>query len=535
MKDEHKTKEQLINELVELRRRSTELEKSETKRKRAEKALQRSEEKYRSLLSNVKLGIFRSTPGPTGRFLEVNPAMEEITGYSRKELFSMNVSDLYMRPEEREAVLEEMAAAVGKATKELNFRKKDGTEIVISDTKVAVRDNTGKILYFDGIIEDITERKRAEKALRESEGKYRSLVESTKDSIYLVDRNCKYLFMNNEHLSRLGLDLQMSQVIGRTYGEFHSPEETEEFAKKIKEVLKAGKSLWYEYRSERDNRYFIRTLSPVKDSKTRMLTAVTVISKDITERKRAEEALKGYSERLEEMVEQRTKEVKDAQEELVRKERLAILGEFSGSISHELRNPLATIDSSAYYLKIRLKDADEKVQKHLDRIKSSVGKSTAIIESLLSLTRMKEPRLERLDLIAVTSEAITTSKVPARVNVIQNFPEQEVLIHADRQQLCVAFKNIVNNAVEAMEGKGTLTVTVRRTTDGQSEVAFADTGLGIAPENLGKIFQPLFSTKPRGVGFGLSIAKVLIEKHHGTIEAKSERGKGATIITQLPL
>ncbi|TET41050.1 MAG: PAS domain S-box protein, partial [Dehalococcoidia bacterium] len=133
-----------------------------TERKQAEEALGKSEEKYRSLVKNVKLGIFRSTPEPFGKFLEVNPAMEGITGYSRDELLRMSVSDLYVRPEEREAVLEEVATVVEKATRELNFRKKDGTEIVVSDTKVAVRDDTGKVLYFDGIIEDITERKQAE-------------------------------------------------------------------------------------------------------------------------------------------------------------------------------------------------------------------------------------------------------------------------------------------------------------------------------------------------------------------------------------
>ncbi len=136
----------------------------------ANEELQKSEEKYRGLVSHVKLGIFRSTPGPAGRFLEVNPAMEEITGYSRKELLKMNVSDLYVHPEEREAVLEEAASATGKTTKELRLRKKDGTEMVVSDTKVAVRDSGGKILYFDGILEDITERKRMEQELIEKTG-----------------------------------------------------------------------------------------------------------------------------------------------------------------------------------------------------------------------------------------------------------------------------------------------------------------------------------------------------------------------------
>jgi len=228
-------------------------------------------------------------------------------------------------------------------------------------------------------------------------------------------------------------------------------------------------------------------------------------------------------------------ERKQLEEKLLESERLATLGQFSGNISHELRNPLGVIDSSAYYLKTKLKDADEKVHEHLDRIKSSVGSSTTIIESLLNLTRMKEPQLEESDLIAVTAHAIATTKVPATVNVIRNFPEQEVLVNADGEQLRMAFKNIVKNAVEATDGKGTLTVTVRRTADSQAEVSFADTGPGIAPENLDRAFQPLFSTKAKGIGFGLSIAKMVIDKHGGTIEAKSEPGKGAVIIIRLPL
>lgn len=136
------------------------IERSE--RRRMEAALKDSEDRYRSLVKNVKLGIFKSTPGATGKFLEVSSAMEEITGYSREELLQMNVSDLYVHPEKREAILAEIASAKGKTTRELPFRKKDGTEIVVSDTKVAVRDDAGKVLYFDGIIEDITGRKQAE-------------------------------------------------------------------------------------------------------------------------------------------------------------------------------------------------------------------------------------------------------------------------------------------------------------------------------------------------------------------------------------
>ena len=228
-------------------------------------------------------------------------------------------------------------------------------------------------------------------------------------------------------------------------------------------------------------------------------------------------------------------ERREMEEKLLRSERLATLGKLSGSISHELRNPLGVIGSSAYYLKTKLRDADQKIVEHLDRIESSVGSSTAIIESLLNLTRMKEPQLARLDLAAITHDAIATSEVPDNVNIIQNFPEQEVLVDADREQLAMAFRNIIRNTVEAMDGKGMLTVTVHMTADGWAEVSFADTGPGIAPEDLDRVFRPLFSTKANGVGFGLSISKMIIDKHGGTVEAKSELGKGVTIIIQLPL
>ena len=280
------------------------------------------------------------------------------------------------------------------------------------------------------------------------------------------------------------------------------------------------------------------------------------VHQDISKRKKLEEQLKKYHDYLEELVKERTAELakaneqlkqeieerkkseealRDAQEEMIRKEKLATIGGLSGGIAHELRNPLGVIDSSAYYLKKRLKEADEKVREHLDRIKAQVGRATAIIESLLNLTRIKEPRLETLDLKAITSEGIATSKLPDTVNVVRNFPEEEVLVSADREQLSLALRNIVANAVEAMTGEGTLTVTVCRASDDRAELSFIDTGPGIDPENLDRIFEPLFTTRAKGIGFGLSIARMVIDRHGGTIEARSEPGRGATIIVRLPL
>jgi len=152
-----------------------------------------------------------------------------------------------------------------------------------------VRNEEGNLVGVVEIVTDITERKWAEEILRESEEKYRSLA-STTDSIYLIDEDCSYLFMNERHLKRFGLPLD--QLIGRNYGEFHSEESTRVLSQIVEEVLGTNKSLQHEYQSERDGRYFLRTLSPIKDREGKSSVAVTVVAKDITDRKKAEELLR---------------------------------------------------------------------------------------------------------------------------------------------------------------------------------------------------------------------------------------------------
>jgi len=142
---------------------------------------------------------------------------------------------------------------------------------------------------------EILERKhiRMQDDLRRSKDSFRSLVDSTDDSIYVVDRDCNYLFMNKKHLSRLGFSSE-HQVAGRNYRDFHSAGETEDFQTSVDAVFRSGKSLHHEYQAERDRKFFIRTLSPVRDA-SNAVTAVTAISKEITDRKQMEEELRSLS------------------------------------------------------------------------------------------------------------------------------------------------------------------------------------------------------------------------------------------------
>jgi len=260
-----------------------------TEKKRTEEELNREKEKFQVLVEKSPLGI--SLIGKDDRYKYINPMFVEIFGYTmediptgrewfrkaypdeeyRKQAISTWINDV------KESEAEEFHPPV------FTVKCKDGSEKAIHFRMVIMETGEQLVIY-----EDITDRKQAEDSLKESEGKYRSLVESTEDSIYLLDRNCMYLFINEKHLSRFGFPLH--KVIGRPYAEFHSEDDTKDFVRKVEKVFETGESLYYEYRSERDGGYFLRTLSPVKepDGSTK---AVTVISKDINEFKQAEEAL----------------------------------------------------------------------------------------------------------------------------------------------------------------------------------------------------------------------------------------------------
>ncbi|MDA8169921.1 MAG: diguanylate cyclase [Nitrospiraceae bacterium] len=177
-------------------------------------------------------------------------------------------------------------------TLEFEMRGLRGRSLWMDTHSVPLRDEKGGIIALLGITRDITVQKAAKAAFEESQERYRSLVDSTEDSIYLVDRDCRYLFMNSRHLSRMGLSTE--DCIGRSYGEFHSLQETGEFTLSIENVFASGLSHQHEHKSGRDGRYFLRTLSPVKDEAGRTF-AVTVVSKDINERKRMEEELRALS------------------------------------------------------------------------------------------------------------------------------------------------------------------------------------------------------------------------------------------------
>jgi len=262
-------------------------------------------------------------------------------------------------------------------------------------------------------------------------------------------------------------------------------------------------------------------------------------------RQRAEEALKEYSEQLEEMV----KELRHTQEELVRKEKLAVLGQLAGSVGHELRNPLGVISNAVYFLQMTLSDADETTRKHLDIISSEVHDAEKIISDLLDFSRTRPAEKEKVAVSDLVTQALEKQPPPENVKVITRIASDLPPVFVDPRQIGQVLINLVANAYQAMPEGGRLIINAQAQ-DGQVSISITDTGCGIPEENMAKLFEPLFTTKAKGIGLGLAVCKNLVEANGGSIEARSpstefilseaeglragEVGKGSTFTVTLP-
>jgi PAS domain S-box-containing protein len=251
------------------------------------------------------------------------------------------------------------------------------------------------------------------------------------------------------------------------------------------------------------------------------------------QRRLAEDELRRHQHHLEELVEERTKELKQAQNALVLQERLAAIGKVAGSMAHEIRNPLAAMRNAVYFLTNSLgPKLDGKEARHLEIVNQEIDVANGIITSVLDFARGRPAELVPLNLADVLVIAQERAVLPADVQVRRNIPFDLPMVRIDLQQTVQVFINLLTNASQAMDGKGRITVSAH-VRDGKVRVNFKDEGPGIAPENLKRVFEPLFSTKTVGIGMGLTVCKAFVESCNGTIEVESEPGKGATFTITL--
>jgi signal transduction histidine kinase len=256
--------------------------------------------------------------------------------------------------------------------------------------------------------------------------------------------------------------------------------------------------------------------------------------------KTREERIKSQNLLLEQAVWQKQHEMEGLFERLLRQEKLATIGHIAGSIAHELRNPLGAVKQSVFYLKRlhtrrQLDDAHSKVQEHLTLIEEEVNTSERIIADLLQMTRMNPIQREQTELRPIIVDAIRRCGLPERIKVTIEVQPDPLRLWADPAQLRQVLLNLFANAGQAMDGPGCITIRAKHLADeAVTVVEVADTGCGIAPEMIDKIFEPLYTTKTTGTGLGLSICKHIIEKHDGQITVTSEPARGTVVTIRLP-
>jgi PAS domain S-box-containing protein len=505
-----------------------------TERKHAEEALKESEKRSRAIVANSPIGI--ATSGVDKHFLSANEAFCRILGYTEDELRKLTFKDITHSEDLKESVIKMCELENGRISSfmlEKRYVKKDGTVIDGKIMVSAVRNRNGKPSLFVAELEDITCARRVQDALMKSELQYRQLVNVAQEGIWALDSNYQTIFVNPRMAEMLGY--AESEMVGKNLFEFVDKKRIEQ-SKQFLGQFKQGAKGHFDYeftRKDGSHIYVSIAASVISDDEGKPLGTLAMVS-DISYRKALETKVNNYSKHLKSMVELRTIQLKDANERLVKSERLAAIGELSGMVGHDLRNPLTGIKNAAYFLKKKGATISEAQAKEmLEIIDKAIDHSNKIINDLLDYSREMRLELTECEPRALLDEAVRMIQVPDRIQIV-NHLLGETRIRVDADKMMRVFINLIKNAVDAMPEKGTLEITSRQTRD-NLEIAFADTGVGIPEETLPKIFSPLFTTKAQGMGFGLAICKRIIESHEGTITVKTAASQGTTFTVTLPV
>lgn len=218
---------------------------------------------------------------------------------------------------------------------------------------------------------------------------------------------------------------------------------------------------------------------------------------------------------------------------LQKSERLATLGQVATGIAHELRNPLNAVKTSVYYLQHVGHRTPEKTAEHLGRIDRQVGVANSVISALSDYAKLPTPNLQCVRVREWIGGLLKTHPIPPEIEMSVDCPETLPPMLADPEQLSIAVDNLIRNAVDAMSAGGRLSLRGRHVAD-TIEMEVIDTGAGIPPEDLGRITEPLYSTKAHGIGLNLAITRAILEKHHGGLRLQSHPGQGTTFTIRLP-
>jgi len=501
----------------------------------AAQALLISETRYRRLFEAARDGIL-ILDAESGVVTDVNPFLVEMLGFPRagivgKELWEL---DFFKDIAANKANFLELQQKEYIRYEDLPLETADGRRFHVEFVSNVYQVDHHKVVQCN--VRDISERKLAEAKLAQLV----AIVESSDDAI--IGKTLDGLITSwNAGAGRL-YGYSAAEAIGKPVSMLIPEDRPNELSGILAKVKRGERIDHYEsVRLSKDGRRLDVSISvsPIKDA-SGQISGASTIARDITERKRAERSLQEYSLRLETDVAERTQELRDAHEKMIRQERLATLGQLAGSVGHELRNPLGVISNAVYYLKMTQPDSNATIRDYLGIIENETRTSDKIITDLLDFTRIKSVDREPADVSYLVHQTLKRYSVPDSVEVMLDLPPDLPPVYADPGHVVQVLGNLVTNAYQAMAlpnetpQPGKINLSACQQGD-MIAITVQDTGTGIPPENMGKLFEPLFTTKTKGIGLGLAVSQRLIEANGGTIEARSEPGKGSTFIVYLPV
>lgn len=511
---------------------------AEIERRQAEEALLQ-EKAFTDVMINSLPGIFY-VYNEDQYLIKWNKNHETITDYSSEELSQMHILD-WVGDEEKKRLAAEVETVFkeGEITTEHNLITKEGMKVPLFCTGKLLK--SGNKNYLIGMGIDITDIKKAEEALQESERRYRTLFERSADAVLIIEGN-NFVDCNSATVKMLGYK-NKKELLNVHPSQLSPPlqpdgQDSFEKANQMMAIAFDQGSNRFEWDHQRKNgKVFpvevLLTSIPFKEG-----YFLHVVWRDITERKQAEKELENYREHLEKLVNERTLELEKVHAELVRKERLATLGELIATVSHEIRNPLGTIRNAVYSIGEGIgKNKMDLVNRALKLAESNITRCNRIINELLDYSRKREIKLERTEIDSWLNGVLDEHEFPEDIECVRKLHSGIILL-IDREYIRRVVFNVITNAIQALQEEGSRgnRITVESVRSGEClELRFIDTGPGIPDEIKEKIFEPLFSTRSFGVGLGVPIIKNIMEEHQGEVKFQSEGDKGTVVTLTLPI
>jgi two-component system NtrC family sensor kinase len=495
-----------------------------SERKLSEERLKKKEEEYRLLFERVQQGLLISTK--EGRVIDCNRAMLDILGYQDKADFvSVDIArDIYVNPEDR-IIFQELVEKKGFVKDyEVAFKRKGGEKVTVLLAGNIKRDKDGRIVGYEIIITDITERKRIETELIKANDFLNNLIESSVDGIIAADLKGNILVFNKgaEKLLRY----KSKGVIGRLHiTEIYPPGVALEIMRKLRSHESGGIGKLESSQSTlvgKDGEHVPISISAAIIYEDGKEMASVGIFTDLREKLKME------------------KELQDTQLQLLQSEKMSSLGKLAAGVAHEINNPLGGILIFSNLLMEEMEENDCR-REDLNRIAEEATRCKDIVKSLLEFARQTGPKMEPIDINRAINDGLFFLENQAtfhNIMIEKKLDPDLPLIEGNSSQIKQVFMNIMVNAAEAMEGRGTLNVkTAFQSKNDSVLIEFSDTGIGIHAENISRIFDPFFTTKEvgKGTGLGLSLSYGVIEEHKGKVDVKSKIGQGTSFIVELPI